>query len=71
MATSKQAIGESMALHVLDKTNSRPRFLYRQKIFLNKPNAMIQLFFDHACSAWDPNLRKDMQKIFWFLKIIA
>ena len=29
--------GESMALHVLHKINSRLRFLYRQNRFLNKP----------------------------------
>ena len=44
--------GESMALHVLNKINSRLRFLYRQNRFLNKPlrrllcNVMIQPFFD-------------------------
>ena len=57
-----------MALHVLNKINSRLRSLYRQNRFLNKPlrrllcNAMIQPFFDYACSAWYPNLRKDLQK---------
>ena len=60
--------GESMALHVLNKINSRLRFLYRQNRFLNKPlrrllcNAMIQPFFDYACPAWYPSLRKDLQK---------
>ena len=48
--------GESMALHVLNKINSRLRFLYRQNRFLNKP------FFDYTCSAWYPSLRKDLQK---------
>ena len=57
-----------MALHVLNKINSRLRFLYRQNRFLNKQlqrllcNVMIQPFFDYACSAWYPSLRKDMQK---------
>ena len=57
-----------MALHVLNKINSRLRFLYRQNRFLNKPlrrllcNAMIQPFFDYACSAWYPSFRKDLQK---------
>ena len=60
--------GESMALHVLNKINSRLRFLYRQNRFLNKPlrrllcNAMIQPFFDYACSACYSSLRKDLQK---------
>ena len=49
--------GGSMALHVLNKINSRLRFLYRQNRFLNKPiqrllcNVMIQAFFDYACPA--------------------
>ena len=57
-----------MALHVLNKINSRLRFLYRQNRFLNKPlrrllcNAMIQPFFDYACPAWYHSLRKDLQK---------
>ena len=60
--------GDSMALHVLDKINSRLRFLYRQNRFLNKllrrllRNAMTKPFFDYACSAWYPGLRKDLQK---------
>ena len=39
-----------------------------QNRFLNKPfrrllcNAMIQPFFDYACPAWYPSLRKDLQK---------
>ena len=43
-------------------------FFYRQNGFLNKPvrkklrNAMIQPFFDYACSAWYTSLRKDFQK---------
>ena len=59
---------ESTALHVLNKINSRLRFLYIQNRFLNKTlwrllcNAMIQPFFDYACSAWYPSLRKDLQK---------
>ena len=57
-----------MALHILNTINSRLRFLYRQNRFLNKPlrrllcNAMIQPFFDYACPAWYPSLRKDLQK---------
>ena len=60
--------GESMAFHVLNKIGSRLRFLYRQNRFLNNPlrrllcNAMIHSFFDYACSAWYPSLRKDFQK---------
>ena len=60
--------GESMVLHVLNKINSRLRFLYIQNRFLNKPlwrllcNTIIQPFFDYACSAWYTTLRKDLQK---------
>ena len=56
-----------MALHVLNKINSRLRFLYGQNRFRNKPrrrllcNAMIQPFFDYACLAWYRSLRKDLQ----------
>ena len=60
--------GNRRPLHVLSKFNSRLRFLYRQNRFLNRPlrrivcNAMIQSFFDYACPAWYPILRKDLQK---------
>ena len=60
--------GESMAIHVINKVNSRLRFLYRQNKFLDIPlrrllcNAMIQPFFDYACNAWYPNLNKKLKK---------
>ena len=60
--------GELMVLCVLNKINSRLRFLYRQHRFLNKPlqrllcNRMMQYFFDYACSVWYPSLRNDLQK---------
>ena len=60
--------GESMAHHVINKVNSRLKFLYRQDKFLNKPlrrllcNAMIQPFFDYACIAWYPNLTKNLKE---------
>ena len=53
--------GESMAIHVINKINSRLRFLYRQNRYLSFPlrrllcNAIIQPFFDYACTAWYPN----------------
>ena len=59
--------GESMALNVLNKINGRLKFLYRQENVLDKSlrrllcNAMIQPFFDYACSAWYPHLNKSMQ----------
>ena len=59
--------GESMALHVINKINSRLRFLYRQNRYLNTSlrrllcNAMIQPFFDYACNAWYPNINKKLK----------
>ena len=56
--------GESMALKVLAKINSKLKFLYRKNKFLSHSlrrllcNAMIQPHFDYACSAWYPNLNK-------------
>ena len=56
-----------MATHVINKINSRLRFLYRQNkfsgILLRRLlcNAMIQLFFDYACNAWYPNLNKNLK----------
>ena len=59
--------GDSMALHVINKVNSRLKFLYRQNKFLSTPlrrllcNAMIQPFSDYACNAWYPNLNKKLK----------
>ena len=56
-----------MAIHVINKINSRLRFLYRQNRYLNTSlrrllcNAMIQPFFDYACNAWYPNLNKKLK----------
>ena len=56
-----------MATHVINKVNSRLRFLCRQNKFLGIPlrrllcNAMIQLFFDYAWNAWYPNLNKNFK----------
>lgn len=60
--------GESMALNVLSKINSRLKFLYRKNRYLTLPlrrllcNALIQPHFDYACSAWYPNLSKNLKK---------
>ena len=49
--------GESMALKVINKINSRLRFLYRKNRFLSPPlrrllcHSLIQPHFDYACSA--------------------
>ena len=54
-----------MATRVINKVNSRLRFLHRPNKFLDIPlrrllcNTMIQPFFDHACNAWYPNLNKN------------
>ena len=57
--------GESMTLNVIDKINSRLKFLRRQnRFFLTPPlrrllcNALTQPLFDYACTAWFPNLSK-------------
>ena len=59
--------GESMALNVIDKVNSRLKFLHRQNRFLTPPlrrllsNALIQPLFDYACTAWFSNLSKRLK----------
>ena len=56
---------ESMALKVINKINSRLRFLYRKNRFLSPSlrrllcNSLKQHYFDYACSACYPNLTKD------------
>ena len=53
-----------MAIDVINKINSRLRFLYRQNGFLNfllrrlLCNAVIQPFFDYACNTWYPKIKK-------------
>ena len=59
--------GESMALKVISKINSRLRFLYRKNRFLSPPlrrllcNSLIQPHFDYACSGWYPKLNKRLK----------
>ena len=59
--------GEFMAIHVINKMNSRLRFLSRQNRFLNVAlrrllcNTMIQTFFDYACNAWYRNINKKLK----------
>ena len=59
--------GESMALKIINKINSKLRFLYRKNRFLSPPlrrllcNSLIQPHFDYACSAWYPNLNKRLK----------
>ena len=59
--------GDSMALNVIDKKNSRLKFLHRQNRFLTPPlrrllyNAVIQPLFNYACTAWFPNLSNKLR----------
>ena len=59
--------GESMALHVINKVNSKLKFLYRNNRIFSRPlrrllcNALIQPHFDFACCAWYPNLNKNLK----------
>ena len=57
-----------MALRVIEKINSRPKFLYRKNRFLDVPirrpllcNVLNQPHFDYACAAWYPNLTKKIK----------
>ena len=59
--------GETMALRVIEKSNSRLKFLYEKNWFLDVPlhsllcNALIQPHFDYAFTAWYPNLSKKLK----------
>ena len=59
---------ESMALKVINKINSRLKFLHRKNKFLTPAlrrilfNALIQPHFDYASSAWYPNLTQKTKK---------
>ena len=58
---------ESMATHIINKINSRLRFLYQQNKFLDIPlrrllcNAMTQPFFDYAGKDCYPNFSKNLK----------
>ena len=59
--------GETMALRVIEKINSRRKFLYRKNRFLDVTlrrllcNALIQPHFDYACTAWYSDLSKKLK----------
>ncbi len=61
----ERATSEQMVLKVIDKINSRLKFLWRKHKFLSPPlrrilcNAIIQPHFDYAVAAWYPNLKKN------------
>ena len=56
-----------MSTFVINKVNSRLKFLYQQNNFLDIPlrrllcNPMIQPFFDYSCNGWYPNLNKNFK----------
>ena len=58
--------GESMALNVIDKVNSSPKFLHWKNGFLTPPlrilscNAVIQPLFVYSCTALFSNLSKKL-----------
>ena len=60
--------GEPMTLKALNKINGKLKFLYRRNKFLTATlrrmlcNAISQLHFDYACSAWYPNLNEKLKK---------
>ena len=57
-----------MATKVLKLVNNRLKFLYQKQKFLTLSlcrllcNALIQLHYDYACSAWYPSLNKRLSK---------
>ena len=69
--------GESMALKVINKINSRLKFLHRKNKFLTPAlrrllcNALVQPHFDYASSAWYPNLTQKQKTKFKSLKVNA
>ena len=70
-ALDENLSGETMALEVISKINYRIKFLCKKK----KKNcrsffcrllchALIQRHFNHACSAWYPNLNNSLSRRF-------
>ena len=57
--------GELIVDNIIKKVNSRLKFLYRQSQFLSKNarktlcTALIQCYFDYACSSWYAGLSKN------------
>ena len=58
--------GESIVNEISKKVNSRLRFLYRYKDYLNTESrktlctALIQCHFDYSCSSWFPGINKSL-----------
>ena len=59
--------GETMTLSVISKVSNKLKCHYRKNRFLTQTwrrllcNALIQPYFDYACSAWYPNLTKKLK----------
>ena len=60
--------GEPMAYKTIKKINPRLNYLFRKKHVLTTSlrrllcKAFIQVHFDYACTAWYPNLCKNLEK---------
>ena len=58
--------GESIVNEIAKKVNSRLKFLYRYKDYLNTKSrktlctALIQCHFDYSCSSWFPGINKGL-----------
>ena len=74
---NKNLSGGSMALEVINKINSRPRYLYRKNRFVSqlifRPicNALIQPRFDYACSSCYPDLNERLKSKLQILQNIC
>ena len=59
-------VGKSIVNEISKKVNSRLRFLYRYKDYLNTESrktlctALIQCHFDYSCSSWFPGINKGL-----------
>ena len=62
----EELAGESIVNEISKKVNSRLRFLYRYKDYLNTESrktlctALIQCHFDYSCSSWYPGINKGL-----------
>ena len=66
MKIRKELVVMAMALAVTNKINNKLKCLYRKYRFLTTLgrllcNALMQPYFDHARSAWYPNLTKKLK----------
>ena len=66
MKIRKQLVALAMGLSAINKINNKLKCLYRKYRFLTilrrlPCNALMQPYFDHACSAWYLNLTKTLK----------